>query len=288
MNKKLLFTLLTLPYLATAQVVLNQIDDFEGFTTANWTKVGTVLPNQNIATGGPQGVDDNFLRVQSPADGALLTFNNAQWIGNYYQSNGPNKITYIAMDVRNSGSNIIFLRLSFRYNVSTSQSERWSTINPIAVLPGAGWQTINFPIDAASVVRFSGLNGYATTFNNVQEVRILHNDAPSWESDPIEAILDIDNIRARNTPFLSNTSFEQNNSIRVYPNPSNDYVIIQNNQNEASDFDYSIIDLQGRIVKKGSSLFNEKIGIDHLVNGQYIIQIQTEDGLFSTQKLLKN
>ena len=152
------------------------------------------MPNQNITTGGPNGADDNFLRVESTGgsgdDSKLVTFNNAQWQGDYISA----EITYISMDVRNSGSNIILLRLAFEG--TNSSSLRWSSTNPIAVVPGQGWQTIVFPIDENSLTYLSSGFTYNQAFNNITEVRILHNDAPDWRGDAIDATLDIDNIQA--------------------------------------------------------------------------------------------
>lgn len=275
------------PSLLISQVLLNQIDDFEDFTTRNWTKNNSI-PNANIPDDGPLGSGDNFLRIISTGSGTglnLLTLNNAQWLGDYYQNNGSNRIKYISMDVRNSGSNIIFLRMSFKHN--NSPLEIWSTINPVAIIPGEGWKKINFHIEQASVVRVSGLNPYTTTFNNVHEVRLLHNDAPSWESDPIEATLDIDNIMARNSPLLgiNEVSFT---TMKLHPNPANAYVKIDNSNGATENFTFKIADMTGRIIAKGNSKYSEKIDIDNLSKGNYVIMIQDESGQISTGKIIKN
>jgi hypothetical protein len=290
MKKNLLLLLLSFPTFMFSQVVINQIDDFEDYTTRNWTKNNSI-PNANIQNDGPLGSGDNFLRVSSNGTGTglhLMTLNNAQWTGNYFQSNGGNRITYISMDVRNSGSEIIFLRMSFKYSVSTSTIEIWSTTNPIAVLPGEGWKKINFPIDQASVVRVSGLNPYTTTFSNVQEVRILHNDAPSWDSDPIEAVLDIDNIMARNSPMLGITEVTSNNQLVLFPNPANNFITIGDNAHLEDTFKFKIMDVTGRVVFDGNSKANEPINIESLTKGNYIIQIENDKGAISNSCILKN
>jgi len=172
-------SLLLFPLLASSQISLNQIDDFEDYTTKNWTKgSSSSLPNQNIATDGPNGTDDNFLRVQSDEDSwsnsKLVTFNNAQWQGDYIDEG----ITYISMDVRNSGSNTIQLRLAFE-NDQWTNDPKWSSTNAIAILPGEGWQTIVFPIDENSLTRLGHTNSYNGDFNDITEMRIIHNDAPN-------------------------------------------------------------------------------------------------------------
>lgn len=287
MKKLLLFAFALFPTLLLSQVTLNQIDDFEDFTTRNWTKNNSI-PNANIPDDGPLGIGDNFLRVISSGSGSglnLLTLNNAQWLGNYYQNNGANRIKYISMDVRNSGSNIIFLRMSFKHN--NSPLEIWSTINPIAVIPGEGWKTVNFHIEQASVVRVSGLNPYTTTFNNVHEVRILHNDAPSWDSDPIEATLDIDNIMARNSQLLDSNEVSFNTT-KLYPNPANAYIIIDNSNEAIESFTFKIADMTGRVIARGNSMYNEKINIESLTTGNYIIKIEDESGKVRNGKIIKN
>ncbi|SFA72388.1 Por secretion system C-terminal sorting domain-containing protein [Flavobacterium swingsii] len=74
----------------------------------------------------------------------------------------------------------------------------------------------------------------------------------------------------------------------IYPNPTNNYIKIQNKENSTANFDYKIIDLIGRIIKIGKSKFNEQINIESLTNGNYIIQVETENGKKTTKKLIKN
>ena len=59
---------------------------------------------------------------------------------------------------------------------------RWSSTNAISVVPGQGWQTIVFPIDENSLTNItsSGIT-YDAAFDSLTEVRIIHNDVPSWE-----------------------------------------------------------------------------------------------------------
>lgn len=280
---------MSVPAIFYSQIVLNQIDDFEDFTTRNWTKNNTV-PNANISTGGPLGIGDNFLRVNSTGTGAnlqLMTLNNAQWTGNYYQSNSINRITYISMDVRNSGTNVIFLRISFKKIIDSSTIEIWCTTNAIAVLPGEPWKKVNFQINEASVVRVSGINPYSTTFSGVQEARILHNDAPAWDSDLIEATLDIDNIMARNSAFLGTDVMRLNNKLILFPNPANDHVKIYNENSVFENFDYKIIDFVGRIIKNGISKTNEEINVTELNSGNYILRIKTETGDIMNEKFIR-
>ncbi|WP_461597659.1 T9SS type A sorting domain-containing protein, partial [Winogradskyella sp.] len=263
--------------LGEPKISLNLEDDFEGFTTENWTKGdASSLPNENVFSGGPNGTDDNFLRVQSNGgsgpDSKLVTFNNAQWLGDYIDAG----VTYISMDVRNSGTNVIILRLAFE-NDNWTNDPKWSSSNPIAVVPGQGWQTIIFPIDESSLTKLGHNNSYSGTFDNITEMRILHNDAPSWEADPIEAILDIDNIQARDED-LSVVELETV-SVKIFPIPASDFIQVEGKYHE---FNYKIFDVYGKVVMEGKSL--NSINIENLVTGTYFINVESS----STYKFIKS
>ncbi len=288
MKKLILLSLLSIPLFASSQVVLGQKDDFEDYTTRNWTKTNS-LANSNILDGGPLGAGDNFLRVVSSGTGTnlnLMTLNNSQWTGNYYQNNLSGRIKYISMDVRNSGSNIIFLRLAFK-RLYGSVTYSYCSMNAIAILPNEGWKKVSFSIQESSMVGVTSSYDYQVVFGNVNEMRILHNDVPSWEGAAVVATLDIDNIMAE-SQALSTEDFTINTSYKVVPNPANDFITVYSNTNLVDAIEYQIIDLTGRIVKKGLSKLNEKIDVEHLTSGNYLIQINTENGIHISKKLIKN
>ena len=65
-----------------------QVDDFEDGTTQFWDNGGAGAPPVvNVDTGGPGGVNDNFMQITSIGGGGpgrfLVGFNQTQWIGNY-------------------------------------------------------------------------------------------------------------------------------------------------------------------------------------------------------------
>src|SRR5438552_12086560 len=73
---------------ATWAVTFGQRDDFQNGTTMGWSE-GGISPNPptNIASGGPNGAGDSWLRnIASGVGGAgakQIMFNQAQWTGNY-------------------------------------------------------------------------------------------------------------------------------------------------------------------------------------------------------------
>jgi len=85
--------------------------------------------------------------------------------------------------------------------------------------------------------------------------------------------------------ILLNTSEFENVDFEVFPNPSTDHIfIITKNQKSVQ---YEVFDILGKRILNGN--YND-IGIDlsHLNNGMYFVTITTNDGITSTQKIIKN
>jgi len=59
--------------------------------------------------------------------------------------------------------------------------------------------------------------------------------------------------------------------VKIYPNPVTSHITIHSRESKKLDFE--IINMQGRTVRKGSALPDEKIGTADLLPGQYIINI---------------
>ncbi len=72
------------------------------------------------------------------------------------------------------------------------------------------------------------------------------------------------------------------NTIKVYPNPTNNYLTIESDSQIESYVIYNII---GDIQQKG--LYSESIDVSKLSNGMYIIKLE-HDNKFSTLKFVKN
>jgi hypothetical protein len=181
-------------------VSFGQSDTFENGTVQGWSvgPGGHSSPPTNIATGGPSGADDNYLRATALGGGGagsrLAFFNSMQWSGNYLAAG----ITAISMHVNNFGPNEAHLRLRF-LGFSGGPTNDVAITNAIVVPPGSGWSLITFTIDPASLVT---LQGSATgALSNATELRIFHNPAATYPPQPtgppaINVQLGFDNIRA--------------------------------------------------------------------------------------------
>ncbi len=102
-----------------------------------------------------------------------------------------------------------------------------------------------------------------------------------WSNVPLDVLQDVCNL-------LSNTAFGSlESSISIAPNPSKNFITIQNKANADGNFEYQIIDITGRIITKGKSVFNENINTESLSNGNYIIKISNENNEVAFKKFIK-
>jgi hypothetical protein len=96
----------------------------------------------------------------------------------------------------------------------------------------------------------------------------------------------VDNIIPSGAISLkSTTSVETtDNSIEIYPNPAANYL---NVGQIYLNSDYSIIAIDGAIAKSGTIKSN-KINLDNLMTGTYLIRISDSKGNINTAKFVKN
>jgi hypothetical protein len=89
--------------------------------------------------------------------------------------------------------------------------------------------------------------------------------------------------------LLSTDNFDVSQiEIKISPNPIIKEFTVYGDKKAGNNFVYKIVDLTGRTVKNGDSKFNEQINVESLTSGNYIIQIETENGKKFAEKLVKN
>jgi hypothetical protein len=82
-------------------------------------------------------------------------------------------------------------------------------------------------------------------------------------------------------------------SVSIYPNPANNLVNISFELNSKENISLEIMDMTGRLVKsadlgkKNAGVYNEKVDIQGLNQGMYLLNIRTLDGMIS-RKFFKN
>lgn len=184
--------LATLPAQA---LTLGQSDTFEDGSTQGW-QAGPAhpLPPSVVASGGPAGAGDHYLRLQAiggagPAS-RLAAENIAQWTGNYTAAG----VTALTLDAANFGSTELWLRLLFDGSDGTNFARAWSAV-PVVLPAGSGWQTLRFEISPADL-QVQGGGNVALALSDTYSIRLFHSTASTFPGGTVVATLGVDNITA--------------------------------------------------------------------------------------------
>ena len=75
----------------------------------------------------------------------------------------------------------------------------------------------------------------------------------------------------------------------TYPNPTTDFIILALTDADLRGVSYTMYDLLGRFVNKGTvATFETKIGMKSLPIGEYILRVQQNNQALKTFKIIKN
>jgi hypothetical protein len=181
-----------------APILVGQQDTFEDGTTQGWTVsllgAPSPAPPVNVDTGGPAGVDDNYLLLSSiggaGAGSRLTVINPAQWAGDYLAGG----VGSISMDLLNLGTTDLSLRLLFEDPTAGPPKNVAVSTAPFVLTAGSGWTHATFDIGLADLTALMG--DAAAALSGATAIRLFHSDAVGFPGDPIVASLGVDNITA--------------------------------------------------------------------------------------------
>jgi len=75
----------------------------------------------------------------------------------------------------------------------------------------------------------------------------------------------------------------------IHPNPTTDFIILALTDADLRGVSYTMYDLLGRFVNKGTvATFETKIGMKSLPIGEYILRVQQNNQALKTFKIIKN
>ncbi len=179
---------------ATA-VTYDQVDDFQDPDDgiASWS--GTRGFQQRVATGGPDGAGDAYLRVTTRRY-HLATKNTDQWAGNYLAAG----IGAIEMDLKyiipGPGADAVEIRI-----LLFGPGGAFASANLTDPISTDAWERYRFGLTAADLVHVTGGTGDLTdTLTDVIKLLIRHDFAdpkvPGDHPPHVTATLGIDNIHA--------------------------------------------------------------------------------------------
>lgn len=212
-------------------VSVNQLDNFEDNSTMGWQK-GPVINNffipTNQTTGGPNGLNDNYLNSISHGIGGThagdrqIIYNQSQWAGDYLTA-GINsiKMDLQAFDTTPSASTFIGSDLAIRIAINSALGTKYGSSSAFNLTTDGQWHNASFEL--SDLVLISGTESLNEVLENVDTLRILSaSNGPAWKGDDTESILGVDNISAVPLPaavwlfisaFISLTSFKKHTTI---------------------------------------------------------------------------
>jgi hypothetical protein len=187
--------------LPAGSVVVDQVDDFEDGTVQSWSG-GSGLANQE--GGGPAGVSDNFLDIDSNAF-FLGTFNQTQWSGDYVAAG----VASLSLDANNAGPDPVSLRLAI-FTAGCGpvpvNCTAWTSTTAVELPADSGWQAVDFSLAAADMTRVLGTGSLSATLANVQRILLRHDPddpSPPGSGAVVDAVLGIDNVTALPEPAIA-------------------------------------------------------------------------------------
>ena len=175
-------------------ITVGTVDTFSG-SLDNWQKgQGDPTYLSVVPDGGPAGAGDSYM--QSVADGAgsfsrLTVFNVSQWDSNYITDG----VTSIRMDLLNSGSSALQIRLGLRDGAGRELGYISST--PYVLGVGTGWQTAEFLVTEEALTTVGQIDNFSSFLSSGFALRILHaTSTASLSGDPVVGTLGVDNVTA--------------------------------------------------------------------------------------------
>lgn len=183
-------------------VTIGQVDDFSDGTAENWivSLLGAPhpAPPENVPDDGPGGPGDNFLRLTALGGAGpgsrLSALNLVQWSGDYLAAG----VNAIAMDVRNSGSTDLYIRLLLEGGAGGGPPTDWAISQAVFLPAGSSWQSVVVNIGPGSLTTLQGSENAALT--QTIALRILHDQDAAFPPATVTGILDVDNLTAAQIP----------------------------------------------------------------------------------------
>jgi hypothetical protein len=176
-----------------AAPVAGQMNTFQG-GTEGWGQ-GINTTNTVVTSGGPAGLQDNYIRVTAFGGGGpgsrLITLNESSpWTGNFLAA----QIAAVEMDVRSfdTQSRPLYLRVALR---SASGSAVVSA--PHVMTADGTWHHVVFPLTSDAL---TPAGSFTSVMSNVADFRILHGVDSDHRGEPIASSFGLDNIRLVGIP----------------------------------------------------------------------------------------
>ena len=223
------------------------------FTTANSIQIGN-------ATAIPTNTLQRIYTVFTAEDGSGVIFDCK-----------PITSLHIDRDTNNDGFYDI---MEVKSNLPKVKS------NLIDLLPANTWY-IKYSINGED-------SATTLTTNTAKVIALKFTDLGNGNYQWMQQTIYPDGTPIQPVQILSTTDVKEyiKSKLKYHPNPTNNFITIQNKENSIENFEYKIVDVAGRIIKNGKSKFNEQMSVEELPSGVYLVKIQTDKNS-QTLKIIK-
>lgn len=208
MNRKFLAAVLLFSWLFTTPAVAQYggvpppsgdtgsgVDDFEDGSTMGWRFGMSLSDNpRNVADGGPDGAEDNYLEVSasggSGAGSRSAILNRSQWTGDWTAA-GIDRISAYVLHVDRTSP----LNMRIAVSNATGQSGTWFVSQSAQQVSNSeGWVLLNFNL--SDLTRGTGTASLDQVLSSVAEFRFVNTSVVSHMGDQIAVTFGLDDIKA--------------------------------------------------------------------------------------------
>jgi hypothetical protein len=176
-------------------IVGGQVSNFEDGTIQGWvTGPQAPLPT-NIASGGPTGANDNYLRVDPFTHLGVFSPTSDWGAGSNYTSAG---VLDIGVDFLNFNPNTAANIAKMRIVIFGPNGSRWTSNNFVTVPTDNLWHHHQFSLRQADLTQVLAGDTYAATMAAADRLMFRHDDgvSPNAGGTPFTGSIGIDNVTA--------------------------------------------------------------------------------------------
>lgn len=255
------------------------------FTENGWLAAGGFLSGENtvtleFTTALPKGSQVSISRIPFVAINEMgVNVGNLTGDGLSLSVSGDQIFAYDTDNVPNSNTNqagfIAAIQMNGDWDLEATSTTTSSKPTIFDNLPSS-------TIAITSEVDNGIYNCSVTTLDDIENLRSAIHNQVNW---------DVNNDNPFNQPANCNFSTtlstqlpNENNMIKIYPNPSIDYIYIENIN---SEYSYIIYNILGEEINKGQVFSDNKIDVKKLKDGFYLLIIESKSNDVSKFKFLK-
>ncbi|TWU22743.1 hypothetical protein [Bythopirellula polymerisocia] len=170
-------------------------DDFQT-DLSGWTTGGASV--SLVTTGGPKGVDDGFLRLESVFGNFAAYNSSSAWVGDFTSIQAAEVTADLMAAV--SSAPLSMRLVVFGPGISPATSSRWTSTLAVEVPADGVWRNYAFSLRESDLTRVVGVDNYQSLMGNVLRVMFRHDSGtPSSGGEPVAGDLGLDNITLKST-----------------------------------------------------------------------------------------